>query len=161
MTTFFSKKKFLLLNECITFIVVQWTRWLLSFHPYSHIRNIICTSGLERNRIGSTRSQWQVRVGNCSWQWRLFLHYGCIEVFWGLYGSHVWLCPIHWIENEHSYGVLAKKLAGGNAEILSSWKMATTKGEKSERNYKREKAKQHLWECRSTQKWRKEKEIAM
>lgn len=35
--------------------------------------------------------------------------------------------------------------------------METIKGEKSERNYKREKAKQHGWEYRSTQKRRKGK----
>lgn len=63
--------------------------------------------------------------------------------------------PLHSIENERSYGLLTKKLAGGNAEILSSWKMETMKGGKSERNYKREKVKQHGWEYRSTQKRRK------
>lgn len=53
-----------------------------------------------------------------------------------MYGSHVWLCPANSIENEHSYSLVTKKLAGGNAEILSSWKMETMKEEKSERNYK-------------------------
>lgn len=49
--------------------------------------------------------------------------------------------PINSLENEHSYSWVTKKLAGGNAEILSSWKMETMKEGKSERNYKREKAK--------------------
>lgn len=60
--------------------------------------------------------------------------------------------PLHSIENECSYGLLTKKLAGGNAEILSSWKTETMKGGKSERIYKKEKVKQHGWEYRSTQK---------
>lgn len=74
-----------------------------------------------------------------------------------MYGSHVWLCPVNSIKNEHSYGLVTKKLAGGNGEILSSWKMETLKEEKSERNYEREKAKKHGWEYGSTEKRRKGK----
>lgn len=74
-----------------------------------------------------------------------------------MYGSPVWLGPANSIKNEHSYGLVTKKLAGGNAEILSSWKMETMKGKKSERNYKRQKAKQCGWEYRSTEKRRKGK----
>lgn len=67
---------------------------LLSFYLYLYDTNTRHSTGLKRNRKGSTRSRWQVRVGNYSWQWRLFLLYGCIEEFpWGLYGSHVCLCP--------------------------------------------------------------------
>lgn len=49
-----------------------------------------------------------------------------------------------------------KKLAGGNAEILSSWKMETVMGEKREINYRREKEKKHGWEYRSSEKEEKE-----
>lgn len=61
-----------------------------------------------------------------------------------MYGSHVWLCPLNSIKNEHSYGLVTKKLAGGNVEILSSWKMETMKEERSEISYKGEK-QLHSW----------------
>lgn len=68
------------------------------------------------------------------------MHCRCTEVFPSdTYGRHVWLCPVNSIKNEHSYVWVTQKLAGGNAEILSSWGMETMKGEKSERTYKGEK----------------------
>lgn len=82
-----------------------------------------CNTGLERSVMGRAFEQWQVRFGNYSSQWVLFIHYGSIEVFpWDMHESHVCLCPEKSIKNEHFHVLVTKKLAGGNAGILSSWK---------------------------------------
>lgn len=82
-----------------------------------------CNTGLERSVMGRAFEQRQVRFGNYSSQWVLFIHYGSIEVFpWDMHESHVCLCPEKSIKNEHFHVLVTKKLAGGNAGILSSWK---------------------------------------
>lgn len=57
--------------------------------------------------------------------------------FLGMYGSFVWLGFVNLIKNEYFYGLVIKKLVGGNVEIFFFWKMEIMKGKKSERNYKR------------------------